>query len=251
MEVIDTQFIDDKGNVMDFMPSIVPIVTEDKKTKELIFIGTAFFITAKGLLVTAKHCFYHKDKLIDNLRVCYLVPGNMFLPIPITTFSLSIQYDVVYFQIQPLVNPEKGELVSFTPLRLTLNKPQIGDQLATFGFANSTIQYLENGESKKYFNSKSYLGKYIEYHEKGFSLLKNPCYQTNIKIAGGASGGPVFDKDGCVFAICSTGYDLHDESDEEISFVTPLSPTFIMDIETLSGKIVSVNDLIEANEICI
>lgn len=48
-------------------------------------------------------------------------------------------------------------------------------------------------------------------------MMPGPCAQTSMYIHGGASGGPVFDSSGEVFAINSTGFD-----NDSVSFVTPI-----------------------------
>ena len=53
--------------------------------------------------------------------------------------------------------------------------------------------------------------------ERGSALLKNPCWQTNMCIHSGSSGGPVFNKDGMVIGINSVSY-----SDQNFSFISTL-----------------------------
>jgi len=59
-------------------------------------------------------------------------------------------------------------------------------------------------------------------------FFKGTCIQTNMQIKGGASGGPVFNDEGYVIGINSTGFEMTD-SEEPISFVTPIQKVF--DIE--------------------
>lgn len=63
-------------------------------------------------------------------------------------------------------------------------------------------------------------GTVTNYHEQGFSLLKNKCFETNMKIESGASGGPVLIND-IVVGVNSTGYDFHEE-EVPLSFITPI-----------------------------
>jgi hypothetical protein len=63
----------------------------------------------------------------------------------------------------------------------------------------------------------------VEFHPDGFGRLKHPCLQTSVEILSGASGGPVIDSAGRIFAVNSTSFDLNDGG-EPVSFVTPIAP---------------------------
>ena len=54
----------------------------------------------------------------------------------------------------------------------------------------------------------------------------------------------VFNENGYVFAISSTGFDLIDDQDN-ISFVTPLEPSFNLTLEDSNGGRFSISELIE------
>ncbi len=49
------RFLNDLGQEADGAKAITPLFTYDKDNKPK-FLGTTFFITVEGLLVTAKHC---------------------------------------------------------------------------------------------------------------------------------------------------------------------------------------------------
>lgn len=191
--------------------------------------------------MTAKHNLFDKNgNLFENLGVYHFLPDNHYILRTIRKLTYSNDYDIAY--LLPEEIKYKGtELVLSPSLILTNSTPEPGDQLGTYGFPNSKMDNMRAD-----FNPKFYKGNCMEFHPHGFSLLKNPCYQTSILIMGGASGGPVFDKNGKVFALCSTGYDLID-GEENISFVTPISPSFSMTIEDGKSEPTTINDLIQRN----
>ena len=137
----------------------------------------------------------------------------------------------------------KGKPYFNASLILSDSVPEYDDQLGMFAYPESRISYKLADPGKMEFNSKFYLGNCREYHPDGFSLLKNLCYQTNIQIPNGASGGPVFDKNGYVFAVASTGFDLSDGG-EEISFITPIVSSFSLELIDATLKPRTVQDLI-------
>ncbi len=232
-------FRNSKNETSEHTSAIVPLISEDKKHNKLFFIGTAFYISNLGILITAKHNLFDKnDKLFDNLGVYHFLPANQYILRPIRKLTYSNDYDIAY--LLPEEIKYKGtELVLSQSLVLTDSTPEPGEQLGTYGYPNSK---MDNYRAD--FNPKFYKGNCTEFHPNGFSILKSPCYQTTILIKGGASGGPVFDKNGKVFAICSTGYDLI-EGEENISFVTPISPSFNMTIEDGTNETTTISNLIE------
>lgn len=227
--------------------AIVPLVSENKETGELFFIGTAFYISNAGLLMTAKHnLFYNKDKVFDNLGVFHFLPNNAYILRPIRKLAYANGIDIAYLLPDGILNKEKVS-VSSPCLILTNTQPKFDEQLGMYGYPNSRIEKINN-IPEAHFNSEFYLGKCREYHKEGFSLLRNPCYQTTINIKSGASGGPVFDSKGHVFALSSTGIDLCDGG-ENISFVTPISPSFGLILEDGAGNKYSIQELIDKKHI--
>lgn len=230
------------GHTVDGSSAVVPLVSQNRNTNEVFFIGTAFFISAAGILMTAKHNLFDKEEnLFDNLGVYQFFPDNKFILRPIRGGSYSGSYDIAY--LLPEEVRYKNETYFGPALTLTNHKPDLKEQLGMFGYPESRVTYEVKSPAIADFNSKFFLGTCVDYHPGGFSLLKNPCYQTNIKIPSGASGGPVFDKNGYVFAVASTGFDLSDGG-EDISFVTPVAPSFDLMLTDGTDTSVSVKDLI-------
>ncbi len=238
-----TYFFNSKNEASDKTTAIVPLVASDKSNGSTFFIGTSFYVSNQGILITAKHNVFDKDnKLFHNLRVVHFFPNKEFTIRRILNVTVANNYDIAYLIPEGLVDKDKN-LIASDSLILTNNSPQIGDKLATYGFANTRLEMIKDN-IKANFNPEFYLGMCKEIHINGFSLLKNACYQTSIQIKSGGSGGPVFDKDGRVFGICSTGIDLHDDG-ENISFVTPISPSFNMTLIDQNGLQLSITELIE------
>ena len=102
-----------------------------------------------------------------------------------------------------------------------------------------------------HFNSTCYDGYIKEHFPMGRdkTFLPGPCYQTNIHIHGGASGGPVFGPNGCVFGVNSTGIDGTD-----ISYVSSVAAVLDLtldevSIEGRSPRPVCIRDMVHAGHV--
>lgn len=243
MDVKSSVFTNQKGEHFEHPPAIVPLVTIDKEKDCYVFIGTAFYISNSGVLLTAKHnLFDNKKKLFENLFVVHFFKNESYIFRPIRTTTYSNEHDLAYLLPEGILDKE-GNTVDSPSLILTDAIPEYDEQLGMYGYPNSRI-LRSDGSTNIYFNSEPFLGKCRDYFPNGFSILKNPCFQTSILIKGGASGGPVFDKNGNVFAVCSTGYEI-DDGGENISFVTPVSPSFNLVLNDNAGNELPILELIE------
>ena len=85
-------------------------------------------------------------------------------------------------------------------------------------------------------------GNVNDYHIQGFSMLKNKCYQTDMRIDSGCSGGPVF-KQGYVVGINSTSFEISHE-DNPISFITPVE--YLLDLQLrFENETFSIRNMIQ------
>ena len=56
-------FNNSKFGESDHTSAIVPLISENKQTGELFFIGTAFYISSSGILMTVKHNLFDKKTI--------------------------------------------------------------------------------------------------------------------------------------------------------------------------------------------
>jgi len=201
------------------------------------------YVAGSGILITAKHnLFDKKGKLFDNLGVYHFLPDNHYILRPIKRGVYSNEFDIACCLAPDILDREKNLVIS-PSLILTNELPKEGDQLCMSGYPDSRVTKIDGAAA---FNaiSEFYLGTCGEFHGEGFGLLKNPCFQTTIKIKSGASGGPGLDKSGHVFAVASTGYDFGNDEEENISFVTPILPSLItMALEDGERNIFTIPEL--------
>ena len=112
---------------------------------------------------------------------------------------------------------------------------EIGEKVFTYAYPNSRLQEPKNGFQRANFAPNYYEGTVVSIEQRNDMFFKGTCIQTNMQIKGGASGGPVFNKAGYVVGINSTGYDMP-ESEEPISFITPIQKAFEIEYPLNLGK---------------
>src|SRR6267143_6625238 len=117
-------FEDSEGNRLNGGEATIPIL-EDLGHNRYRFIATGFFITDRGLFVTAKHVL--ESFIPEQLVVWQFLPDNEYFPRPIRAFSCHETCDVAVGQLVHAVNPNSGELLINNKHMLTMVPPHIGE----------------------------------------------------------------------------------------------------------------------------
>jgi hypothetical protein len=108
--------------------------------------------------------------------------------------------------VQTMSHRDTGVPLRNKVLVLTSRLPQAGDLVSTWAFPKSRHKH-EGNSGHVSIAPKLYDGEVLKEYPSGRGgLLPGRCYETNLAIEGGASGGPVFDEHGHVFAVNSTGF---------------------------------------------
>jgi hypothetical protein len=103
-------------------------------------------------------------------------------------------------------------------LTLAAKPPRMGSTVCTYAYPKTVI---EPGKPQVVrFEPGFFDGVLLEHLPNGRDkvILPGPCFRTSIVTHGGASGGPVVDANGTVFAINSTGFE-----DDAVSYVACIS----------------------------
>jgi trypsin-like peptidase len=212
--------------------AIFPIIRYDAQGY-VHLLGTGFFITTNGLFVSARHVLMDTFDSKGRERfpigiVQFLGKGEngdyIFRPIlrcashPIADVSVGVA--------APMNKPD-GTPLKNKILTLTTERVQVGERVTTFAYPRHANVIDDTGQ--KINTVPTWYDGEIEGHfpnGRDRVLLPGPCYQTSMVIHGGASGGPVFARSGCVFGINSTGYD-----DTNLSFVSLIDEIFQLAID--------------------
>ncbi len=218
-------FYGDKGK-LDKTDSVFSLFTVENHV--YTFIGTGFYISAQGLFMTAGHnvmavCNEYGQP-ITPLIIIHLHENDFIIRRPVASCWNSKEADISIGVAEPMINTNTGEFLKNRFLTLTDKCPSIGDHIASYAFPNFERKEEENVH-KIYLVPDFYDGTITDIHKKA---LGGPCYQTDMHIHGGASGGPVIsNKNGCVFGINSNSL----STDTNISFVAPITPALKATIE--------------------
>lgn len=227
---------DASGNPANIREVVCPILKlVDETTWD--FIGTGFFIAANGLFATAKHVFIDAlDKESNQLHQRFIVqwlPDGTYIMRNVQYVVLHSFIDIGIGSVWPRVHAQTGELLSTNRLILTAEQPVTGESISTYAYPKTIVQH--DPQPKIFFYPGFYPGRLEEYYPNGPDRVKLPfpCYRTSMWLHGGASGGPVVDSHGRVFAINSASFG----GAPDISFVSR-----VIDVLGLTFPEVSIGD---------
>jgi hypothetical protein len=204
--------------------AIVPIAKQSRDG-EWTILGTEFFVGQGGLLVTAKHVlsddFGPDERPKETVAIFQFLDDQSVLQRDVWKARHHHTVDISLVTPMRAVQNITGISAPNQMLRLTGTPPPLGTPIFSLAYPQSTIR-ADGLVSELNFRQAYFKGKLIEYLPDGRDrvMLPGPCFRTSMVIHGGASGGPVFDSQGRVFAVNSTGWGS--DPDSYISPITPL-----------------------------
>lgn len=211
---------DHDGVRVDPSKAIFPIL-KVSKTGKYSLVGTGFFVGPEGIFATASHVmdeFIADDGSANGIPlIIQMIEGDSYVQRRITSVHKHPRADICIGRVISMKSPTRGKLEN--PVATLSSKvPDVGEILVTYAYPRSVFQPGEVREAC-YLWGEFFKGEVQEHFLQGRDsvMLPGPCFQTSIFIHGGASGGPVFNSQGLVVGVNSTGYE-----DEGLSFITPL-----------------------------
>jgi hypothetical protein len=231
-----------------------PDGTEDHK-----IVGTGFFLDSNGRFLSARHVFYNRNRLILDLGLTLDAGLTLDLGLALDiedaegialycVHSVNANRKMVArrIDVSSIIPRRDTDIVagfvemkqfgkgdnSITEAELrntahinyaTTTDIPVGTEIWTVAFPLTKVPRLENGGFNVDLQSVMYRGRITKHYPEGRDrvMLPGPCYETDMEIKGGSSGGPVFisGSSGFVFGVNSTGMEPHC-----FSHVTSLSP---------------------------
>lgn len=216
-------------NAQDVWGAIVPIFALSRQS-EARLIGSGFFITSTGLLVTARHVIQenigHDGTDIGGIGVIQMYGEQQFVVRPLLHSCFHPIYDLALCETARLTSAD-GHSIKTMALHLTLEIPALDSPIATHSFHgldakvdtdkrrplhhadfqfSGVFEMDRAKESVMAWRSRVTSGYVKNYfpHGRDSVMLPFPCFESDTPIHGGTSGGPVFDEQGRVFAVnCS------------------------------------------------
>lgn len=173
---------------------VLPLIETESGDRAPDFGGhaTAFFISRVGLFVTAKHVMdgrAYRDVLVV---VTLWADGVLFNPV--VDISSEAGSDVAIGVCDLVPQPQ------IQPWTLSSEPLAPGSPVAVFGFPHNETRTRGSSpelEMKLRMQPDYFDGEVLEHHPRGFTLVKEPAYETSIDSQphspdlGGVSGGPL------------------------------------------------------------
>lgn len=198
----------DLGVATDPHRAIVPIIKQDRDAN-FALVGTGFFISQNALVATAKHVardFVDRDgRVTHSIGIFHFLGDDQCLLQPFIQGIEHSAADVAVAKTARATHNQTGLPPINFVCKLTTAIPKVGTKIFTYAYPKTTI--LHGSPQRMTIAAAFYAGEIDEFLPNGRDrvMLPGPCFRTSMVIHGGASGGPVFDDHGNVFAINSTG----------------------------------------------
>lgn len=226
--------VTDTGKIAKLSEAVAPILAQDIENYQFRFVGTGFFIGCEGLMITAKHVLDDVrpgGEVIGPIGVCHMMEDDKFY---LRNIKRSFEYPNSDITIVVLDQPKHkvtGETLKNKVVTLSFDDCRAGDDVCTFAYPKSVVQ--SDGEKHLMkFSPAFFEGKLVKEYPDGRdkTMLPNPCWQTDMHIHGGASGGPVFNSQGHVVGINSTSFTV----DTSCSFISTIYHIMNLKIRNIS-----------------
>lgn len=206
------------------------------------FVATGFFIDMLGGFVTAKHVFDGKD-IDDNTKYMFvhLLENGAWLPRRVSHIFENPNADISLGK--PEIENFDSETLRNKIWDCDFNYPIVGEKIYTFAYPNSDKK-LDVNYNDWIFRLEMFQGEIEDVHDRCPTCgIQTDCFQSNMQMLSGSSGGPVFNQKGKVIGINSLSYDQSDDK-VPLSFITPISKVLEIVISS-EGKMIRFGDLLE------
>ncbi len=204
-------------------------------TGQATLIGTGFWVTEYGHLVTAWHV------IADNIGAdgedegpiyaMSMSPERVHTPRVLRKSARHSEFDLA---LSATSGPDDSTEILTRPLPMTLEEPQVGEEVFTHAYVTASQQFFNGaypGLTTSRFNPTLYVPHldavfelgYLTRMERGHVreifaqardsvMLPFPCYQSDMPIYSANSGGTVFDVKGRICGVNCSSYEGTDIS---------------------------------------
>ena len=193
--------------------AVCPIV-KVSKSEVMELCGTGFFVAPGGVFATAKHVFEIHVLPDDEFEVIQECADGALVRRPIQRGDIVTHEacDAAVLKLEPL-NAEDAPCDDPPWVEVMRLDPEPEELVGSFVFSHTIVHdpetmMFEDGEDlaqRIQYRSHWEVGLAIETHADGHRLVKGRCHETSVFLEGRASGGPLFNSNGFVVGVNSTG----------------------------------------------
>lgn len=229
---------------------IFPLIVFNRQTQSFKCIGTSFFINGLGVFVTAKHVVQNEVSDTNMMFVVQNLSDHITVNRVVTNLCIHPTADIAVGLVGIGRDPMTAKEVPFAVApncRLSFKEMRSGMPLMGFGYPK-TKKIINANLTTLEFRGTWAQGTIDDYLPNGISNLKNRCYQTNMIIESGCSGGPVF-SDGWVVGINSSSFEMTLE-ETLISFITTVD--YLLDLQLpIANELLSVREIAHRGKVIV
>lgn len=221
----------------------------------LLPLGSGFFV-APFLALTARHVI---DEVSEKFHSCPIheIVGDMKFGIDFSIqhalhglmkwavmgYGYTPTIDVVALWVElrePAKLPAgfKWELPT-----LSLAQPRVNQAVNALGYPHSTHRLDEQGHTEVGLDPHESTGAIATIHERTRDrvMLPYPCFEASAATKGGMSGGPVFSDDGHVIGVVGSSFELGENNEPEVSYVSAIWPTVGIELRHTADPVTEAN----------
>jgi Trypsin-like peptidase domain len=219
-------------------PIIKALYYSDGKELHKI-VGTGFYIDANGMFLTARHVFTGPGSAFDLegasgyavycVHSVHIRRKPVARHIDVESITLRNDTDIAAGRVKKNQFARGNPAITSAELEntahfnhLTTDPIPIGTKIWTVAYPLATVSHSSKNAINIHSQSDMFTGKITAHYpvRRDRGLLNWPCYETDMELKAGASGGPVFvSGSGVIFAVNCTGTEPH-----SVSHVSSLAP---------------------------
>lgn len=259
--------IDSTGKNISVLSCIFPILKAYSK-HQMRAIGTGFFISRRGIFVTAGHVL--TDWLESDGSIQSRLAGAYFEPHKNNMTIREIEHVFLHEKADIGIGMMKqtevdGETIAMNYcLPVSFYWPRHDEIVRSVSFPQTLVSCPLPLTKHPYFRPQGVhsgsrdgpvilpspmesIGRITKGYRTGRDrvFLPSPCYEAELQVYGGSSGGPVFGMGGGIIGVTNTGFD-----EFPVSHFTPVSEIFDISltnvVNAVTGKELTVEWLIDS-----
>ena len=238
--------------------SIMPVVA--MKGQYLRGVGTCFAISSQGLVMTARHVVEDALGIDDQgmkmdsdqgIGAVYIAePGPKDIedidaqdltggPLTANKIYYSRDHDIALMILNLPTHGATGKRLQMPQLKLGMQVPKKGATCVGLGYHAMDWKQATGAHThevaQSYSASQGIVSR-VHFPKRDSMLMNYPCFQTDCKIVGGMSGGPIIDcMNGSVIGVSCRSFELPDGEDH-ISHASFASLSLFLTLEATDAN---------------